>query len=95
MNLTTRAISKLCRLRCTIKNNYWNTEVFCGFSLRREYPPLSLGNLQLFIDTNRVDPTKPIDLITVINTGLYDLNLNWRHAGIHLTDEVMLSDFCV
>ncbi|XP_032689460.1 39S ribosomal protein L15, mitochondrial [Odontomachus brunneus] len=58
-----------------------------GHHLRREYPPLSLGNLQLYIDTNRLDPTKPIDLVSVINTGLYDLNINWKHSGIHLTDE--------
>ncbi|XP_025157576.1 39S ribosomal protein L15, mitochondrial isoform X2 [Harpegnathos saltator] len=58
-----------------------------GHHLRREYPPLSLGDLQLYIDTNRLDSTKPIDLVSVINTGLYDLNIQWKHSGIHLTDE--------
>ncbi|XP_020283121.1 39S ribosomal protein L15, mitochondrial [Pseudomyrmex gracilis] len=58
-----------------------------GHHLRREYPPLSLKNLQMFIDTNRLDISKPIDLISLINTGLYDINLKHKHAGVHLTDE--------
>lgn len=69
--------------------------IFYCFSLRREYPPLSLGDLQLYIDTNRLDPTKPIDLVSVLNTGLYDLNINWKHSGIHLTDQVMCCNFCM
>ncbi|KYQ58652.1 39S ribosomal protein L15, mitochondrial [Trachymyrmex zeteki] len=58
-----------------------------GHHLRREYPPLSLKMLQLYIDTNRLDSSKPIDLISLINTGLYDINVQWKHAGVHLTDE--------
>lgn len=60
----------------------------CIYSLRREYPPLSLQQLQLYIDTNRVDSSKPIDLVSIINTGLYDLKVECKHAGVHLTDEV-------
>jgi len=63
------------------------------FSLRREYPPLSLKTLQLYIDTNRLDISKPIDLISLINTGLYNINVHWKHAGVHLTDEVMSCEF--
>lgn len=40
------------------------------------------------IDTNRLDPTKPIDLTAVMNTGLYRLEPDMRQAGIQLTDEV-------
>ncbi|KAK1138126.1 hypothetical protein K0M31_002610 [Melipona bicolor] len=58
-----------------------------GHHLRREYPPLSLQQLQMFIDTNRLDPSKPIDLVSIINTGLYDFRIEWKHAGVHLTDE--------
>jgi len=58
------------------------------FSLRREYPPLSLHKLQMLIDSNRLDITKPIDLITLLNTKLYYINVNHKHAGVHLTDEV-------
>lgn len=60
----------------------------CNYSLRREYPPLSLQQLQLYIDTNRLDPSKPIDLASIINTGLYDFKMEWKHAGVQLTDEV-------
>lgn len=59
------------------------------YSLRREYPPLSLHKLQMFIDTNRVDPSKPIDLVSLVNTGLYDFKVEHKHAGVHLTDEVL------
>ncbi|KOC65377.1 39S ribosomal protein L15, mitochondrial [Habropoda laboriosa] len=58
-----------------------------GHHLRREYPPLSLQQLQMFIDTNRIDSLKPIDLVSLINTGLYNIKLEWKHAGVHLTDE--------
>ncbi|XP_076639371.1 mitochondrial ribosomal protein L15 [Colletes latitarsis] len=57
-----------------------------GHHLRREYPPLSLDTLQLYIDTNRIDPSKPIDLVSIVNTGLYNLNIQFKHAGVHLTD---------
>ncbi|KAK2582510.1 hypothetical protein KPH14_004808 [Odynerus spinipes] len=58
-----------------------------GHHLRRQYPPLSLQQLQMFIDTNRLDTSKPIDLASIINTGLYGFKINWKHAGVHLTDE--------
>ena len=58
-----------------------------GHHLRREYPPLSLQQLQLYIDTNRLDSSKPIDFVSIINTGLYDFKMEWKHAGVHLTDE--------
>ncbi|XP_043509969.1 39S ribosomal protein L15, mitochondrial [Frieseomelitta varia] len=58
-----------------------------GHHLRREYPPLSLQQLQMFIDTNRLEPSKPIDLVSIVNTGLYDFKVEWKHAGVHLTDE--------
>ncbi|XP_066603349.1 large ribosomal subunit protein uL15m [Prorops nasuta] len=57
-----------------------------GHHLRRQYPPLSLHQLQMFIDTNRIDINKPIDLCTIIGTGLYSFNAEWKHAGVHLTD---------
>lgn len=58
-----------------------------GHHLRRQYPPLSLSELQLFIDTNRVDTKRPIDLVALLNTGLCNFRIDWKHAGIHLTDE--------
>jgi len=58
-----------------------------GHHLRREYPPLSLQTLQMFIDTNRLDVSKPIDLVSLVNTGLYFMNPLYRHAGVQLTDQ--------
>lgn len=58
-----------------------------GHHLRRQYPPLSLHTLQMYIDTNRLDATKPIDLASIINTGLFNFKINLKHAGVHLTDE--------
>ncbi|XP_076244856.1 mitochondrial ribosomal protein L15 [Calliopsis andreniformis] len=58
-----------------------------GHHLRREYPPLSLHKLQMFIDTNRIDTSKPVDFVSIINTGLYRFKVEHKHAGVHLTDE--------
>ncbi|XP_012274615.1 39S ribosomal protein L15, mitochondrial [Orussus abietinus] len=58
-----------------------------GHHLRREYPPMSLRNLQMMIDTNRLDISKPIDLTAIVQTGLYEILPDQRQAGIHLTDE--------
>ncbi|KAH0949554.1 hypothetical protein HN011_000986 [Eciton burchellii] len=58
-----------------------------GHHLRREYPPLSLRQLQMYIDTNRLDISQPVDLLSLINTGLYNINVNWKHAGVHLTHD--------
>lgn len=57
------------------------------FSLKRQYPPLSMLNLQKMIDTNRIDTTKPIDLVAILNTGLYKMFPDQRHFGVNLTDE--------
>ncbi|XP_076277173.1 mitochondrial ribosomal protein L15 [Lasioglossum baleicum] len=58
-----------------------------GHHLRREYPPFSLQNLQLCIDLNKIDHSKPIDLVSLLNTGAYDFKIEHKHAGVHLTDE--------
>ncbi|GLV44135.1 mitochondrial ribosomal protein L15 [Carabus blaptoides fortunei] len=57
-----------------------------GHHLRRQYPPVSLHQLQTMIDTDRIDITKPIDLVTLINTGLYKLKPDEHQFGINLTD---------
>ncbi|XP_063239701.1 large ribosomal subunit protein uL15m [Bacillus rossius redtenbacheri] len=58
-----------------------------GHHLRRQYPPLSLLQLQKMIDTDRLDPSEPIDLSIICNTGLYSIDPAQRHFGVHLTDE--------
>lgn len=44
-------------------------------------------SLQKMIDTNRLDPTKPIDLVAIFNTGLYRIHPDQKQYGVHLTDE--------
>ena len=51
---------------------------------------MSLHQLQLLADTNRIDVKKPIDLTAIINTGVINVNPTLKHYGIHLTDEVSL-----
>uniref|UniRef100_A0A6M2DGR9 Large ribosomal subunit protein uL15m n=1 Tax=Xenopsylla cheopis TaxID=163159 RepID=A0A6M2DGR9_XENCH len=58
-----------------------------GHHLRRQYPPLSMLELQKMIDTNRLDITKPIDLAALIRTGLYNITIYDHHHGVNLTDE--------
>ncbi|XP_063529263.1 large ribosomal subunit protein uL15m [Cydia strobilella] len=57
-----------------------------GHHFRRQYPPLSLQKLQSLIDRDRVDISKPIDIATVIKSGLYTIHPDQKHFGINLTD---------
>lgn len=58
-----------------------------GHHLRREYPPVSLLEVQRLIDTQRIDGKTPIDLTTICNTGLFKISPALRQFGIQLTDE--------
>lgn len=55
--------------------------------MRRQYPPITLGQLQLLVDLNRIDPNEQIDLTALCNTKLFDLNPAERHYGFHLTEQ--------
>ncbi|XP_037933927.1 39S ribosomal protein L15, mitochondrial [Teleopsis dalmanni] len=57
-----------------------------GHHLRRQYPQLSLLQLQVLLDTNRVDPNQPIDITTLCNTGLFRLKPAEMQYGFQLTD---------
>lgn len=46
-----------------------------------------MSKLQLMIDTNRLDSSRPIDLVSLVNTGLYTFSPDQRHFGVNLTDE--------
>jgi hypothetical protein len=63
-------------------------EFYSDCSLRRQYPPLSLGQLQLLIDTNRLDGSLPIDLPALCNTKILVCDPQEKHFGFQLTDEV-------
>lgn len=51
---------------------------------------MSLNQLQMMIDTDRIDTSKPIDLVQICNTGLYEIKPQSKHYGVHLTDEVCI-----
>ncbi|UYV76929.1 MRPL15 [Cordylochernes scorpioides] len=55
--------------------------------LKRSYPPISLGLLQLLVDTNRIDPSKPIDMTSLSNTKIFKMSPLNRDFGFQLTDE--------
>lgn len=59
--------------------------LFC-FSLRRQYPPLTLHQLQSLIDKDRVDISKPIDIASIVKSGLYIFHPEQKQYGINLTD---------
>lgn len=58
------------------------------FSLRREYIPLSLLELQRMIDLGYLDSGKLIDICALCSTNLIKVKPEIRQFGIHLTDEV-------
>lgn len=58
-----------------------------GHHMRKQYPPLSLLQLQKMIDTNRLDITTPIDLAAICKTGLYTFQPDEKCYGVNLTDE--------
>jgi len=58
-----------------------------GEHVRRQYPPISLHQLQLMVDTNRLDTMKPIDITTLCNTKIFHVFPKERHFGFQLTDE--------
>lgn len=39
------------------------------------------------IDTNRLDTSKPIDLVALCNTGVFRISPDQHHFGVQLTDE--------
>jgi large subunit ribosomal protein L15 len=64
-----------------------NSWICFSFSLRREYPPITLEQLQTLIDTNRLDISKPIDIRSLCATGIFNLRPDEKQFGFQLTDE--------
>lgn len=58
-----------------------------GHHLRRQYPQLSLLQLQMMIDTNRINTDDPIDLTTICNSGLIRIRPGFSEYGVQLTQE--------
>lgn len=57
------------------------------FSIRREYPPISLNQLQLLIDLDRVNTSRPIDISSLCASGVHDFKPDQKQFGFQLTDE--------
>lgn len=55
--------------------------------MRREYLPITMQELQLMIDTDRLDVSKPIDITQICNTGLFNLQPSSRQYGFQLKDQ--------
>ena len=59
---------------------------FCS-SVRREYPPITLNQLQTSIDLDRIDISRPIDVASLCGCGLFDFKPDMKQFGFQLTDE--------
>jgi large subunit ribosomal protein L15 len=58
-----------------------------GHHLKRQYPPITLKTLQLLIDTDRLDTSRPIDVASLCTTGLHQILPDQKQFGFQLTDE--------
>lgn len=56
-----------------------------NFDARRQYPPFSLLQLQMLVDTKLVEPDQPVDLATLCITNHFDIDTSDNHYGVHLT----------
>lgn len=57
------------------------------FDARRQYPPFTLQQLQMLVDTNLIDTNKPVDLATLCNSNHYEVIITDNHYGVHLTSD--------
>jgi len=58
-----------------------------GFHAQKQFPPISLENLQLAIDTQRIDASKPIDMASLCTSGVFFIKPDKNHFGFNLTSE--------
>jgi len=54
---------------------------------RRQYPPITLLQLQRSIDLGRLDTNELLDITSFCNTNLYRLDVTRNNYGFNLTDE--------
>lgn len=60
-----------------------------GLRYQRQFPPLSLAQLQLMVDTDRLDTSKPVDLAALCGTKVAFIDPSKNHFGFNLTSEGM------
>lgn len=59
-----------------------------SYRLEISYVALSVHKLQLLIDTDRLDPSVPIDVTQLNNTGVLRIDTRLEHGGVMLEDQV-------
>jgi len=60
-----------------------------GLRFQRQFPPISLTQLQLMIDTERLNPEQPIDMAALCGTKVAFIEPQKNHFGFNLTSEGM------
>jgi len=60
-----------------------------GVHAVKQFPPISLEQLQLAIDTDRIDPEKPIDMAALCGTGIFHIDPEKNQFGFNLTSDGM------
>lgn len=66
-----------------------------NYSLRttRQFPPVTLEQLQLTIDLGRIDPSKPIDMAAMCGSNAMFINPEKNQFGFNLTHDQGLDTF--
>lgn len=60
-----------------------------GLRYQRQFPTITLEQIQLMVDTNRLDTSKPVDMAALCGTKVAYIDPNKNHFGFNLTSEGM------
>jgi len=60
-----------------------------GVHAVRQFRPVSLEQLQLAVDTDRLDTTRPLDMAALCGTGVFHVDPEKNQFGFHLTSQGM------
>merc|ERR1711936_639592 len=60
-----------------------------GLRFQRQFPTISLDQIQLMVDTGRLDTSGPVDMATLCGTKLATIDPSKNHFGFNLTSEGM------
>ena len=52
-----------------------------GLRYQRQFPTITLEQIQLMVDTNRLDPSKPVDMAALCGTKVAYIDPNKNHFG--------------
>jgi ribosomal protein L15 len=56
-----------------------------GLRFQRQFPPITLGQLQLMIDTNRISTEQPLDMAALCGSKIARIDPQQNHFGFNLT----------